>query len=292
MQAKKQIGILFESDEWSDYKLAHELQKQLPDASICLINMENDDALQQAYSCDYLISRIFASAQFRNHDKSLQNMRELISHIDHESVRLINPGRAHLFEIDKQASTLELANHGILVPRIFGCGTPSQLNAQSFKYPCIIKPNCGGRTTYTAVAKTIDDVRKFLSNAPDINFIVEEYIEPSKGFMTRIEIVGGEIALAVKRSIADNGLSAYHFGSTYEIYHDCPSNLLSDAKKAADILGFLFGSFDVIETEAGNYFIDANSVSNVSEDCTELFQKDLMACYAEAIKEIVNKKSN
>ena len=43
----------------------------------------------------------------------------------------------------------------------------------------------------------------------------------------------------------------------------------------------------MIESEAGNFFIDANSVSNVSEDNTEMFGRDLMREHAEEIARIV-----
>ena len=53
--------------------------------------------------------------------------------------------------------------------------------------------------------------------------------------------------------------------------------------EGARILDIQFGSFDVTEAAEGNFIIDANSVSNVSEDCTELFGFDLMAAYARAL---------
>lgn len=91
----------------------------------------------------------------------------------------------------------------------------------------------------------------------------------------------------VKRGVAENGLSAYRFGSTYQLYPDVSSEIVEDCETAAAALGFTFGSFDVIESEAGNFFIDANSVSNVSEDNTEMFGRDLMREHAEEIARIV-----
>ena len=89
---------------------------------------------------------------------------------------------------------------------------------------------------------------------------------------------------AVKRSVAANGLSSYHEGSTYELYPDCPGPVVDAVLSAGQLLGIEFGSFDVIESDQGDVIIDANSVSNVSEDCTELFGGfDLMAAYAQAI---------
>ena len=68
-----------------------------------------------------------------------------------------------------------------------------------------------------------------------------------------------------------------------ELYPDCPAAVTDAVLEAARILDIQFGSFDVIEAAEGNLIIDANSVSNVSEDCTELFGFDLMAAYARAL---------
>ncbi len=147
----------------------------------------------------------------------------------------------------------------------------------------MLKPNCGGRTTCTAIARSADEARSFLAGAPAIAFIAEEYVEPARGFLTRIEVVDGACALVVKRSVADNGLSAYRFGSTYAAYPDVPREITDAAERAAAVLSIELGSFDVIECGRGPCIIDANSVSNVSEDCTELLGMDLMRAHAEAI---------
>lgn len=292
------IGILYESDEWSDWKLGRELEAALTDNSrhpVRMINMEDTDAVEQALSCDLLVSRVFASAAFRGHEQAHHAMEELVALTDDKGIPLINSGRAHHFEIDKRLATETLRAAGISVPAIIAWGTPAKLGATTdvaapdqptpdqWPYPCIIKPNCGGRTTHTAVLRNPADARVFLAKAPDLAFIVEPYIEAAGGFLTRIEVVDSRIALVVKRSVAASGLSSYHEGSTYELYPDCPAAVTSVVLEAARILDIQFGSFDVIEAAEGNFIIDANSVSNVSEDCTELFDFDLMAAYAQAL---------
>lgn len=290
------VGVLYESDEWSDHKLAAELEKQLASAAenssiegpvrVKLILMESPSCIEEALGCDLLISRVFASAQFRGHNRSLAAMSELCNALVHAGIPMINPPRAHSFETDKEAATEALTAAGLSVPAIYDRGLPATLSDAKPRYPAIVKPNCGGRTTHTAILQTPDDLARFLATAPPIEFLLEEYMEPTYGFITRVEIIGGKVGLVVKRSIASGGLSAYHLGSTYELYDDCPADLHRDALTAAKTLGFFFGSFDIIETERGNFFIDANSVSNVSEDCTETFNLDLMAEYA---KEIVKR---
>lgn len=290
------IGVLFESDEWSDHKLSAEissaLKTTLPNIThdVRLINMQQANSADAALKCDVLISRVFASALNRGHEQALCNMDELIQAIESTSILLINEPRAHAFEIDKFASTAALHETGILVPYIYAKGTPQKLVAEdetAFVYPCVIKPVCSGRTVDTAIVQNEQEAHGFLSQAPEREFIVQQYIAPERGFITRVEIIGGKVALVVKRGVADNGLSAYRFGSSYQLYPDVSPEIVKDCETAAAVLGFTFGSFDVIESEAGNFFIDANSVSNVSEDNTEMFGRDLMREHAEEIARIV-----
>lgn len=305
------IGILYESDEWSDWKLGRELEAALAEDApaeavpaeansqtvaresgavddswrhVRMINMEDAGAVQQALACDMLVSRVFASAAFRGHEQAHRAMEEIIAQADAAGIPLINPGRAHHFEIDKRLATETLRAAGIAAPAIIAWGTPAELAKTSaslgdshtvapdqqpqpgldeWPYPCIIKPNCGGRTTHTAVLHSPADARAFLGAAPDLAFIVEPYIEAAGGFLTRIEVVNGRIALVVKRSVAASGLSSYHEGSTYELYPNCPAAVTDAVLEAARILDIQFGSFDVIEAAEGNVIIDANSVSNV-----------------------------
>lgn len=273
------VGVLYESSEWSDFKLAAELaERGLP---VRMIDMERPDAVAAARTCDVLVSRVFASALARGHEASHAHMASVISEAATRGARLVNPGRAHAFEISKRAATAELARAGLAVPEVLACDVPARLDPAALGYPCLIKPDCGGRSARTAVLHDEGEARAFLDRAPaEVAFIVEGYVQARAGFVTRIEIVAGRCAHVQKRSIAANGLSSWHFGSTYETYDDCARAVLADAERAAAVLGFELGSFDVIETADAAVFIDANAVSNTSPDCTEPFGFDLMAEHA------------
>lgn len=300
------IGLLYESGEWSDYKLAAELAEA--GCEVRMIDMAHlpaNAAAEAASSCDLLVSRVFASAVFRGHGAAHEAMRLVCETAEARGVPMINPSRAHFFEIDKRGAVEELARVGVDVPRVQARGMPSELlplagalasaegdsgykmppdAVRELAFPCIIKPNCGGRTTYTAVVRTAEEARAFLEAAPAIEFIVEDYIEPERGFITRVELVDGACALIVKRSVVDSGLSAYHLGSRYELYPDCEPWIRAAAEEAGRALSIGFGSFDIIENGGRAYVIDANSVSNVSPDNTETFGGfDMMHEYARAI---------
>ena len=264
------IGVLYESDEWSDHKLAAELVTALADAcgedapTVTMIDMTRGDCVERALGCDMLVSRVFASARFRGHDAALESMERLVDEAQARGIVMINEPRAHRYEISKVASTRALAEAGLMTPAIIAFG----------------KPDCGGRSTHMLLARDADEARRFVAQAPEMPFVVQDYVEPEFGYVTRIEVVDDELPLIAKRSIGEGGLSSYHAGSTYELYPDCPDGVRDAALRAARALGIGFGSFDVIETRHGAYFIDANSVSNVSEDCTELFGFDLMCAHA------------
>ncbi len=286
MAQLSRIGVLYESDEWSDHKLAAELSAALAEAcgdgapTVEMIDMTRGDCIECALGCDMLVSRVFASARFRGHDAALAHMERLVGEAEARGIPMINESRAHRYEASKVAATRRLAEAGIATPAIIASGMPEELDAPAFVYPCIIKPDCGGRSTHTLLAHDEDEAVRFLAQAPAMPFVVQEYVEPDFGYVTRIEVMDDELPLIAKRSIGDGGLSSYHAGSTYELYPDCPDAVRQAALRAAAVLGIGFGSFDVIETRHGAYFIDANSVSNVSEDCTEMFGFDLMRAHA------------
>lgn len=277
------ILLLYESEEWSTYALQSRIREQgIPCRLVC---MEGAIPWEQFVDCDLVVSRIFASAQFRGHERSLRRMPELIAYLREKDIPMLNPYQAHFYEVSKELSTRVLSEHGLPVPKVYGTfqkregANPEAVLKElpdGIEYPCIVKPNCGGRTTYTYIIHSEKELKEAVSQIPDIEMIVEEYIEPGRGFLTRIEVIGGECRLIVKRSVTANGLSAYHLGSKYQDYPDCSKEIREAATEAMRILDIRFGSLDVIESGSRFAIIDVNAVSNASEDNTEMFRFDLM----------------
>lgn len=277
------IRLLYESEEWSTYALQSRIQEEgIPCELVC---MEEEIPWEQLSGCDLVVSRVFASAQFRGHERSLQQMPELIAYLKEKQIPMLNPYQAHFYEVSKELSTRVLREHGLPTPEVYGtfqnCEGGSVeavfhgLSA-GIRYPCIVKPNCGGRTTYTYIIRSEKELQDALSQIPAMEMIAEEYIEPVYGFLTRVEVIGGECRLIVKRSVTENGLSAYHLGSQYQDYPSCPRQIQEAAVEAMRRLEIRFGSLDIIEGRSGFSIIDVNAVSNASEDNTEMFHFDLM----------------
>lgn len=295
------VILLYESEEWSTYALQSRIREQgIPCQLAC---MEDGIPWEKFSDCDLVVSRVFASAQFRGHDRSLERMPGLIAYLREKQIPMLNPYQSHFYEVSKELSTRVLNEHGLPVPKVYGTFHKREGNrpedvfstlSAEIEYPCIVKPNCGGRTTHTYIIHNENEMEAALLQIPNIEMIVEEYIEPVHGFLTRIEVIGGECRLIVKRSVTENGLSAYHLGSKYQDYPDCPQQVREAAISAMRILDIRFGSLDIIEGSSRFAIIDVNAVSNVSEDNTEMFRFDLMketAKYiAQQYREIEDKK--
>jgi ribosomal protein S6--L-glutamate ligase len=278
------IGILYESKEWSSYALLDHIRAM--GAPAVLIDLQKDGCEGEILSCDLIVNRIFASAAFRGHQKSLDRMPGILESLRKSGIPVINPGEAHAAEISKAYSANILSGNGLPVPKVYGVFTPAQavqkygrLNEGIIKhlqYPCIVKPDCGGRTSFTYIVRNETQLSESMKDAPDITFIAEEYLRPTFGFVTRIEVIDRACRLILKRSVAENGLSAYHLGSSYAPYPDCPDTIKNTTISAMDLLKIEVGSMDIIENENGFFIIDVNAVSNASEDNTEMFSFDLM----------------
>ena len=111
------VGVLYESSEWSDFKLAAELAAR--EVPVRMIDMERPDAVEAALACQLLVSRVFASALSRGHRASHVHMAEVVRRAEELGIPLINAGRAHAFEVSKRAATEELARTGIAVPAMW-----------------------------------------------------------------------------------------------------------------------------------------------------------------------------
>lgn len=278
------IGILYESIEWSSFALEENIKKL--GVETIMLNTEEDIDEAKLLSCELIVSRVFASAQFRGHQKSLEKMPQIIEILKKNNIPMINPYEAHYYEISKELSTNTLRDQNISVPEVYGVFRKDTVDTLTFQYPCIIKPNCGGRTNATYIINNKEELEKALIEIPNIEMIAEEFIEPIFGYLTRIEVIDHECKLILKRSVAENGLSAYHLGSKYEQYRDCREEIKNTAIKAMELLQIESGSMDIIENKEGFFIIDVNSVSNASEDNTEMFEFDLML---ETAKYIVKK---
>lgn len=268
------VGILYESEEWSSHAL--EAEARACGLPAFLVNLQQADKLDVLDGCGLVVNRIFASAWCRGHRRSLERMPEVFAWLKDRNIPVINSPAAHFYEIDKDLTTRTLLAHGLPAPQVYGVFRPHEATRAALPFPCILKPNCGGRTTHTHIVHDREELERAMAATPDMPMLAEEYLPTSYGFVTRMEILGGECRLILRRGVVEGGLSAYHLGSSYAPYPDCPERVRKAALDAMRLLDVDMGSLDIIENERGCFIIDVNAVSNASEDNTAMFSFHLM----------------
>ncbi|SRR6056297_467895 len=280
------IGILYESIEWSNKQLA----KHLNNSGIKteLINLEEDTIdLNSILKHKLIVNRIFPSSLFRGYKKSYKLAMSILRIIDDYNIPMINTYKSYQYDCSKISTSCILENNSLPAPKIYAFFQGEiSLNNYNIFYPCILKPDCGGRSKYTFILRDKKELEKSLEKIPDFPFIIQEYIHPDKNYTTRVEVVGEKIMTVLKRYIGKGNLSGYHSGSEYKDYDDCPKEILKASKEALKYLNIDMGSLDIIETiNKEFYIIDVNATSNFSEDNIEMLGFDPIKVMAKHIKE-------
>jgi ribosomal protein S6--L-glutamate ligase len=279
------IGILYESVEWSNKQLALYLNKF--GIRTELINIEQDAInLSSILKHKMIVNRIFPSSPFRGYKRSYKFAMSILTIIKDSNIPIINSYGSYQYDSSKISTSCALDGKGLLVPKIYAYfqGNIDTIK-YSISYPCVLKPDCGGRSKHTYILNSKKDLEKAILEIPDIPFIIQEYIHPDKNYTTRVEIVGGNIMTVLKRYIGKENLSGYHSGSKYEDYADCPKEIINASKHALQYLNIEMGSLDIVENKDNEfYIIDVNATSNFSEDNIEMLGFDPIEFMAKHIK--------
>lgn len=278
------IGILYESTEWSNQHLYDLIQNS--DIKAELINLETEPvSFKRILQHKLIVNRIFPSAPLRHHYRSHNIAVNILKVVQDHRIQMINPFEAYIYDCSKISSMQVLYKNGIPVPQCLAYFLPAdQLNPDKLLFPCVLKPDCCGRSYFTYILNNEQDLKITLKSIPDQPFIIQEYIKPVKNFTTRIEIVGKDIMSINKRYLGSTGLSGYHAGSVFKEYPDCPDKIIQTSIKALELLHIEMGSLDIIECSHDIfYIIDVNATTNFSEDNIEMLGFDPIKVMAEHI---------
>ena len=151
-------------------------------------------------------NRMSASSHTRGHRFAPELTHVVLNWLERSGRRVVNSSRALYLEISKVAQYAALENAGIPVPRtIAAAGRDKVLDAaQCFgEVPFILKPNRGGKGLGVQLLQSIDALASFL-DAPgeaapiDGVWLVQEYVQPERPFITRCEFIGGRFFYAVE----------------------------------------------------------------------------------------------
>ncbi|ALJ19140.1 alpha-L-glutamate ligase [Microbacterium sp. No. 7] len=155
-------------------------------------------------------SRISASSHTRGHRHSKDYARAVLSWLEAHGRRTVNGRRVLELEVSKVAQLAALRAAGIDVPRtvaVVGAGGVIAA-AAGFPAPFVIKHNQGGKGLSVQRIDDHADLPAALAAAePPVDGItlVQEYVRPAQPFITRVEIVGGELVYAITADTEHGG---------------------------------------------------------------------------------------
>lgn len=151
-------------------------------------------------------NRMSASSHTRGHRFAPELTHVVLNWLERSGRRVVNSSRALYLEISKVAQHAALERAGISVPRtIAAVGRDKVLTAAECfgEAPFILKPNRGGKGLGVQLFQSIDALVAFLEApgeaAPiDGVWLVQEYVQPERPFITRCEFIGGRFFYAVE----------------------------------------------------------------------------------------------
>ncbi|MFK7972083.1 MAG: RimK family alpha-L-glutamate ligase [Bacteroidia bacterium] len=157
-------------------------------------------------------NRMSASAHTRDHRYAPEVTQNILAWLHRHGRTVVNGRRALQLELRKSEQYLSLQSFGISHPKTIIANDENLLAAAAKKlnqYPFIIKPNRGGKGAgvqmfYSQASLEHAIQEGTIGESLDGIWLVQQYVKPSDGRITRAEFVGGEFLYAVSID-ASNG---------------------------------------------------------------------------------------
>jgi hypothetical protein len=150
-------------------------------------------------------NRMSASSHTRGHRFAPELTHVVLNWLERHERRVVNSSRALYLEISKVAQYAALERARVPVPRTIAAVGREQVLAAARRLDqsrFILKPNRGGKGLGVQLFSSMEALAAFLG-APDAApidgvWLVQEYVQPAKPFITRCEFIGGRFFYAVE----------------------------------------------------------------------------------------------
>jgi len=223
-------------------------------------------------------SRISASSHARGRPHAKDHARAVLSWLEAYGRHVVNGRRVLELEMSKAVQLAALRASGIEVPVTFAVAGRAELldAAGKLSAPFIVKPNQGGKGLGVRRFESVAEFAEYLDSSeyePPVDGItlVQEYLRAAKPFVTRVEIVGGELLYALTADTARGGFElcpaeacAVPAQSLFALRDEFGGHPIVDRYlRFAARQGIAIAGFEFIETEDGRVITyDVNATTN------------------------------
>lgn len=167
-----------------------------------------------------VFNRMSPSAYLRGGGNSTFYTGGFLAHLEDLGLRVINGSRAYRMEINKGLQLQLLHSLGLGYPRAKVINHPSLAPdaASGLRFPVVVKANIGGSGAGIVKFDTMDQLRHACDNNDvdlglDFTALVQEYVTPRDGHITRVETLGGRYLYAI---------NVYTTGESFNL---CPADI-------------------------------------------------------------------
>ena len=153
-------------------------------------------------------NRMSASSHTRGHRYSAELTAQLVAWLQHHGRRVVNGRRALQLEVSKFEQYLALRAHGVPTPGTIAASGKDEIIAAARalgQAPFILKPNRGGKGLGVQLFDDVATLERWLGGLGDCGEIsldgialLQAYVRPAAGFITRVEFIGGRYYYAVE----------------------------------------------------------------------------------------------
>ncbi len=204
---------------------------------------------------------------------------KLAKTLEKTGIRLFNSARSIEVCDDKSLTFFALNNKGIKMPKTFISPKVFQkyTNFDYFiaiseitKFPCVIKECLGSFGQQVYLIHNVDELINTITELDNRPFVIQEYIESSKGRDIRVQVVGNKVIAAMYRYNDNDFRANVTNGGKMKAYSVNPKQL-DMAIKVCKELGLDFGGIDILFGENEEpIFCEANSNAHFKNlyDCT------------------------
>ena len=167
-----------------------------------------------------LFNRMSPSAYLRGHGQGIFYTLQYLNHLKNLGTRVINGEKAFGIEISKARQLSLLDSLNLPYPKAFVINSPSLAveASEGLRFPIVVKANIGGSgagivrfDSREALVSAVEDGR--IDLGIDQTALVQEFIPPRGGHITRVETLGGKYLYAIR---------VFTTGETFNL---CPADI-------------------------------------------------------------------
>src|SRR5690242_14996723 len=199
-----QLAVLYEHPQWFQPLFAALERREMPYAAIQLSGHRFDPANREV-PAPLILSRVAQSSFLREPEHPIFYAESLLDHWARLGARVINGADVLAIDSSKARQLSPISSLGYAVPKTRVVHRASDLLAatEDMAWPLLVKANIGGSGAGIVRYSSPDELRsaiadRMVPDSVDKVLLVQDYVPPRGGTITRIETLGGRFLYAIE----------------------------------------------------------------------------------------------